>query len=680
MRFVLQCVCVTVLPVVLSGCIGAKPVTTETLLAEMTDLAGLAEFPDPPFTCRQFSSYDRKSEAVNAELPAEARGTSQDPWFANADWGQFLRVEDVAGRQEYVMMDAAGPGAIVRIWSANPKGTLRIYLDGDPKPVIEAPMTDFLGARLPDVPAPIAGERSAGWNSYFPIPYARHCKVTSDHGGFYYHINYRSYSPATAQVVSFRPTDFSALKEKIAAVAAHLASPDGCLVEPARPDMKQAAGEPLGAGESLPPGELQKYSMGGPGAIVAFRVKVEAQDPEQAWRQLLLGVVFDGYKTIDCPLGDFFGAGPGVNSYCSLPMGVTPEGEMWSHWVMPFREYVFLTIRNAGDQTVRVSHRVAIGDYPWTDRTMYFHAGWRQESDVPSRPMRDWNYCLLRGKGVFAGAAFSVANPVRHWWGEGDEKIYVDGEKFPSHFGTGTEDYYGYAWCNSKLFMHAYHNQPRCDGPLNYGCSAVNRWHILDRIPFEREFRFDMELWHADSNTKTTNSVVTYWYGLPGSAGDYQPIEDADLVLTPVPPYQPQNVAGAIEGESLAILEQTGTVEPQKIWDCSGDQQMWWRDAWPGEKLVLGFNAPSAGRYGVLARMVKAPDYGIVRLWINDQPAGEPIDLYSEHLGMSEELKLGEFDLPAGENRLTVEIDGAHEKAAKKFMFGLDYLRLEAMP
>jgi len=70
--------------------------------------------------------------------------------------------------------------------------------------------------------------------------------------------------------------------------------------------------------------------------------------------------------------------------------------------------------------------------------------------------------------------------------GEGDEKIYVDGETFPSHFGTGSEDYYGYAWGSTEVFTHAYHNQPRCDDPKNYGNTSVNRFHVIDDIPLTK--------------------------------------------------------------------------------------------------------------------------------------------------------------------------------------------------
>src|SRR5678815_3493866 len=104
-----------------------------------------------------------------------------------------------------------------------------------------------------------------------------------------------------------------------------------------------------------------------------------------------------------------------------------------------------------------------------------------------------------------------IRDSVKDWWGEGDEKIYVDGESFPSHFGTGTEDYYGYAWSSSERFEHAYHNQPRCDGPGNYGNTAVNRWHIMDRIPFTKDFKFDMELWHWEPSCNVSMSDVCYW-------------------------------------------------------------------------------------------------------------------------------------------------------------------------
>ena len=114
-----------------------------------------------------------------------------------------------------------------------------------------------------------------------------------------------------------------------------------------------------------------------------------------------------------------------------------------------------------------------------------FEVEWRQENPIHTQPRQDWNYVEVRGAGVFVGDTLAVTNPVKTWWGEGDEKIYVDGETFPSHFGTGTEDYYGYAWGSPEPFEGPFHAQPRCDGPDNYGHTTVSRVRILDAIPDE---------------------------------------------------------------------------------------------------------------------------------------------------------------------------------------------------
>ena len=668
-----------------AGCVGPK-VTTQSLLAEMTDLAGLAEYPDPPFTCKQFSSYDRKSKTAE----------DHEGWFANGDRGQYLRVEEVGDRKEYVMVDVDGPGAIVRIWSANPQGTLRIYLDHAETPVIEAPMTDLLGGKFAGIPKPIAGERSRGWNSYFPIPYAEHCKITSDEGEFYYHVNYRTYPPDT-KVVTFHPrvfrSDRKAIEKAASSLGGYFAVRPWSVLWIAQSlsekfggesteqfDPRKAEPNVLDPGESFEwrtPTETGKAV--GVGAITGIYAHVEAEDRESALRELLLTMEFDGEEAVVCPLGDFFGSAPGVNPYESLPMSMIGDGDMWSCWAMPFQESVQVRVKNTGRQTVKLRFVVMGLPYEWTDRSMYFHAKWRGEFDVPTRPMQDWSYLSATGQGVVVGAAFSIANPVKHWWGEGDEKIYVDGETFPSHFGTGTEDYYGYAWCSPELFTHAYHNQPRCDGPGNYGHTAVNRWHIIDQIPFERDFRFDMELWHWHAETKVAMSVVSYWYARPGGTDGFPPIDEADLRVVELPEYQPPRVEGALEGEKMAVLELTGGSHEVQPWgSLSNEKHRWWKHGQPGDKLVLGFEVERAGAYRVIARFLTAGDYGIHQLYINGEQAGELIDLYNDGVKASEERELGMFDLAAGQNTLTVEIVGANDQAVKSHMFGLDYLRLEA--
>src|SRR5688572_10750748 len=177
----------------------------------MTDLERLARLPDPPFVARMASSYDRRS--VSAE--------DSEGWYANDDWASeerpnYVALEESWGQREYVLLDTKGPGAIVRIWSATPTGTLRIYLDGDEEPVIEEPLLELLSGQG-SIPAPFAHVVGAGYNLYFPLPFRERCKITIDdivatdpfRGGplakFYYQINYRKYaSDVAARVRTFR--------------------------------------------------------------------------------------------------------------------------------------------------------------------------------------------------------------------------------------------------------------------------------------------------------------------------------------------------------------------------------------------------------------------------------------------------------------------------------------------
>jgi len=105
---------------------------------------------------------------------------------------------------------------------------------------------------------------------------------------------------------------------------------------------------------------------------------------------------------------------------------------------------------------------------------------------------------------------------------------------------------------------------------------------------------------------------------------------------------------------------------------------LWWREAKPGDRLVLSFEAPKAGRYRITAQLTKAVDYGIHQLSINGQAAGKPIDLFHDGVIPAEPLDLGVFDLKEKDNQLTVEVAGSNEKARPKaYMFGLDYLALK---
>ncbi len=635
----------------------AQSINTARLLDDMTNLAGLAEFPNPAYTCKQFSSYDPKSKT-----------SGNEDWFANGDCGQYLRAEDNGGRKEYVMMDIDGPGTVTRIWSANPKGNLRIYLDGAAEPALVASMEELLGGKFPGLPKPISGEYSKGWNLYFPIPYSKHCKITSDANDFYYHVNYRTY-PSGTSVETFKLAQLKELSGPIDKLRARLDAPKGDGIE----------GDLQPFELQVPGGESVKQEFYGPKAFASSVLRVSAANMETALRGVIVKITFDGELCVEAPLGDLFGSAPGINPYATLPLGMSKEGDMYCHWLMPFKDNATIELVNTTKDTVSLVGQMVLQDYQWKSTSMHFHAKWRVQWDVPTRPMIDWNYLAATGKGVFAGVSFSIDNPRKDWWGEGDEKIYVDGETFPSHFGTGTEDYYGYAWCWPGLFTHAYHAQPRCDGPGNYGRTSVNRFHIIDRIPFTKSFKFDMELWHWNDKCNVNMAVVAYWYAQPGATDGFKPIASADAIVRPMPEYVVPRVQGAIEAEEMKILRVAGTAEAQD-WDGdSAGKHLWWHAGMkPGDTLALAFNAPSKGKFHVYAHFLSAPDYGIHQFAINGKKLGEPMDFYRENVKPGEEVELGVVELNAGQNEFSSTIVGANPKAIKAYMLGLDYLRLKA--
>lgn len=654
----------------------APEVTLESLLAEMVDRSAIARFPSPAFTCAQFSSYD----------PASTSPENPETWWANGDAGHYLRVEERDGRQEHVMVDAKGPGALVRIWSANPKGVLRIYIDGSSTPVIEGSMTDLLGGVA--VGKPLSEESSRGWNLFLPIPYAERCIVTSDSGGFYYQVNYRTYEPG-AGVRSLTRESLAAGAPAIARVNERLRA-----IEPAT--MRAPAWITIAPGASL------RLDLAGrtrvSKALTELVVNLEAADREAALRSTVLTGTFDGEETIWCPLGDFFGSGVGLNPYRDWYRAVDASGAMASRWVMPFRSSGVLAIQNFSKEPVRIAAEVKVEEWSWDDRSMHFHARWRAEHPIAAlggRGTSDWNYVTIDGKGVFAGDNLAVMNPVDAWWGEGDEKIYVDGEAFPSHFGTGTEDYYGYAWCCNIPFEHPFHAQPRCDGEAygnNWGHTTVSRVRALDGIPFHDSFRFDMEIWHWKA-CEVGYAATTYFYAMPGAQVNRKPdpVAAGAPIVQPPPLPPPFSIPGVLEAESLKVVAKSPdlTVVRQdmrgfaaRTW--SGEAHLWVQGRKPGDFVELEIPAVEAANHVLSIYLTRSWDYGIVRCSIDGQPVGSDIDLFSGGEGKVQptgRIRLAmvapkQADPPA--YRLRIEVVGGHEASlGTKSFFGIDAVHLD---
>ena len=364
---------------------------------------------------------------------------------------------------------------------------------------------------------------------------------------------------------------------------------------------------------------------------------------------------------------------------------MTEEG-FYSFWYMPFTKKARLELVNDGKEKRSVSFRLTHA--PLTkpaEKLARFHAKWHRDAFLPEEPERraiDWTMLKTQGAGRFVGVMLHIWNPRGGWWGEGDEKFFVDGEKFPSTIGTGSEDYFGYAWSSPNLFYHALHNQPHNDGGSR-GHLSVNRWQISDNVPFQQSFEADIEKYYKNEKP-TLYAGMVYWYQAAGQTDPYNALPLAERTGWYAAPAITR-VPGVLEGESLKVLERTGgNAGPQDLEGHNGkwsDQvHLWWTGAKPGDRLTLAVPVKEDGRYKITAQLTKARDYGIVQLSFDGGKTGEPLDLYNPEVIPSGSVNLGTLDLKKGGHRLTIEIVGANAKAVKAYMAGLDYVRLERVP
>ena len=342
---------------------------------------------------------------------------------------------------------------------------------------------------------------------------------------------------------------------------------------------------------------------------------------------------------------------------------------------------------NLGREPVSAGCEARVGPWQWDARSMHFHANWRQERGIPTRPYQDWNYIAIRGKGVYVGDTLALFNPVTAWWGEGDEKIRVDGERFPSHFGTGSEDYYGYAWGNPTRFQGPFANQVRADGPGNMGHTTNTRTRSLDAIPFTKSLRTDIEVWHW-ADCKVNYAVATYWYALPSATSNRGPEPAEATAPIPEPPDRARRrrIPGAVECETMPVVAKspgivikTQDVSALEVGPWSDGKQMFVRANKPGDFVELRFPVPKAGPKKVTLYGTKSWDYGILRFSVNGKPAAKDYDAYSKQSMASGPVELGTFDPKDAQMVLRVEVVGANpaSKGTKSY-FGLDAVVLSA--
>ena len=253
--------------------------------------------------------------------------------------------------------------------------------------------------------------------------------------------------------------------------------------------------------------------------------------PTGNWRRSILRFYWDDETNaaVECPVGDFFACGLGHYAQInSLAVCVNPGSAFNCYWTMPFHKKARITLENQDTRDMVLYYQVNFVLQKVSKHAGYFHAQFRQEYPLKTKGL----YTILdgvQGEGQYVGTYLTVKTHDPGWWGEGEIKFYLDGDRdFPTICGTGTEDYF----CGSYNFespdTHKY--QPfstpysgliqvlppdkTYEPEQSFG---LYRWHIADPIHFKKDLKVTMQAlgWKDQGLYLQMNSEmssVAYWY------------------------------------------------------------------------------------------------------------------------------------------------------------------------
>jgi hypothetical protein len=253
--------------------------------------------------------------------------------------------------------------------------------------------------------------------------------------------------------------------------------------------------------------------------------------PTGNWRHSILRFYWDDETepSVECPVGDFFACGLG--KYCqinSLAVCVNPGSAFNCYWQMPFRKKARITMQNVDQKDMTLYYQVNYTLTAVPKDAGYFHAQFRREAPLRQKGI----YTILdsvKGQGQYVGTYLAWGTHSKGWWGEGEIKFFLDGDKeFPTICGTGTEDYFcgSYGFENPETKRYERYSTPytglaqvippdKMDEPgLQLG---LYRWHIADPVRFEKDLKVTIQAlgWQSEDRylqLEDDIASVAYWY------------------------------------------------------------------------------------------------------------------------------------------------------------------------
>jgi len=465
----------------------------------------------------------------------------------------------------------------------------------------------------------------------------------------------------------------------------------------------------------------------GPGKIAHIWLIANSMDIRYP-RAVVLRMYWDGASvpSVETPVGDFFGAGNGMRADIdSLPVKSSSYGRGYNcYWPMPFRKEAKIVIANESDkESAGIFYHidwVRLDAVP--DDMMYFHARYHQE--YPPEMGQPYTVFIGTGRGHYVGTVLSSQNAIGHWYGEGDDFFYLDGESEPSILGTGTEDYFNDAWnmrVHSTLFTGCTIFEPRgIDARI-----TAYRWHIADPVIFKKSLKFEIERrgFAMNSMGQVIDSFkprpdywssVSYWY-----------LDRIAEPWCPFPPYKdrvnPEIVLHL--PQVVKAMKHSAGVELQVLpYNRATWTKPWFRvkNETIGSWIEIPFEVKEKGRYSMSLFQTLREDQGIWKVYVDGREiteAGESqiaggysidevrplppekvnkvLDFYNiyrknEHedyiWGQGRERKIGLFELSPGTHALKLVCVGANplsvdpETGKPGYNLAADILSLRKLP
>ncbi len=412
----------------------------------------------------------------------------------------------------------------------------------------------------------------------------------------------------------------------------------------------------------------------GPGVITRIWVTIDSRDP-YFLRRILVKMYWDGEKnpSVEAPIGDFFGTGFKYQQYISKFTGMT-SGGYYCYFPMPFQKSAKIEIVNqTGQEVYAFYYQIEYQklEDPLPDDVAYFHAWWHRDLRTKSKD----NYVILdaKGEGQFVGVNMSMQSyNGQLWYLEGDEMVYVDGEKKPSMNGTGTEDFFTSGW----YFSHGEFSAPY-HGLIIKNDSAARiaayRFMVGDQVPFKKSIKFTIE--HGAENSEIADySSTAFWYQKEPHE-KFPPMLKASLRI----PLRVAVPEGVTEAESLTVQGEGVNSRVQDMSDYGPDwsnmKQMEINLEKKSNSCSITIPAAIEDRYNVDIYYTKGPDYGDVNIMYNGNKVGE-IHGYDSEIYPGGKITVK--DLKSASDHIKLEfVASGKNKKSKGYVLGLDAFKLK---